>query len=92
MKTDIGIDTGVCVANMAVLILVFCFGFIYAQNVPFGFNYQGVASDNNNIPYKDKNISLEISIINDIVGNVVYKEIHRNVKHDLKFPARPKTG
>ena len=25
MKTDIGIDTGVCVANMAVLILVFCF-------------------------------------------------------------------
>ncbi len=62
------------------LILVFCFGFIYAQNVPFGFNYQGVASDNNNIPYKDKNISLEISIINDIVGNVVYKEIHRNVK------------
>ena len=25
MKTDIGIDTGVCAANMAVLILVFCF-------------------------------------------------------------------
>ncbi len=62
------------------LILVFCFSFCYAQNVPFGFNYQGVASDNNNNPYKEKNISLEISIINDVVGNVVYKEIHRNVK------------
>jgi hypothetical protein len=61
-------------------IFVFYFVLSNAQNVPFGFNYQGVASDNNSNPYKDKNISLELSIINEVVGNVVYKEIHRNVK------------
>jgi hypothetical protein len=62
------------------LIFVFYLVISNAQNVPFGFNYQGVASDNNSNPLKDKNISLELSIINEVVGNVVYKEIHKNVK------------
>ncbi|HRG40225.1 MAG TPA: collagen-like protein [Saprospiraceae bacterium] len=64
------------------LTLVFVFYVLIsnAQNVPFGFNYQGVASDNNSNPLKEKNISLELSIINEVVGNVVYKEVHKNVK------------
>ncbi|MBK7637045.1 MAG: hypothetical protein IPJ13_24295 [Saprospiraceae bacterium] len=38
------------------LTLVFVFYVLIsnAQNVPFGFNYQGVASDNNSNPLKEK--------------------------------------
>ncbi len=65
------------------IIFIFYVVLSYAQNVPFGFNYQGVASDNNNNPYKDKNIRLELSIINDVVGNIVFKEIHNVKTSDL---------
>ncbi|MDF1696069.1 MAG: tail fiber domain-containing protein [Saprospiraceae bacterium] len=47
-----------------------------AQNVPSGFNYQGVARDQDDNPYLDQIISLEISIVNANTGNTPYRETH----------------
>lgn len=61
------------------LILIFLLNNVYTQNVPFGFNYQGVARDASGNPYTNRKISLELSIINEIAGNIVFKEIHEDV-------------
>ncbi|MBK8548463.1 MAG: collagen-like protein [Saprospiraceae bacterium] len=64
------------------LFLLFLWNLVYAQNVPFGFNYQGVARDANGNPYTNRPISLELSIINENAGNIVFKEIHKDTTSD----------
>lgn len=58
------------------IFLLFWLNMVYSQNIPFGFNYQGVARDASGNPYTNRTISLELSIINENAGNIVFKEIH----------------
>ena len=53
------------------------------QNVPFGFNYQGVARDANGNALTNRNISLELTILNESAGNIVFRETHEVTTSDL---------
>jgi hypothetical protein len=64
------------------LFLLFLWNIVCAQNVPLGFNYQGVARDASGNPYTNRTISLELSIINENAGNIVFKEIHQVATSD----------
>lgn len=56
---------------------------IYAQ-APQAFNYQGVARDFAGTPISDKNISLQIAILQGSAnGTEVYKELHNTTTTDL---------
>jgi len=49
---------------------------VYCQGVPQGFNYQGVARDQADQPYTNKNLGIRISIINGTNNAIVYSEAH----------------
>jgi len=51
-------------------------GQLAAQAVPAGFNYQGVARDQADQPYTNKNLGIRISIINAANNAIVYSENH----------------
>lgn len=58
-------------------ILFFCVMGTLAQ-APKGINYQGVARDNEGIPYASKAIAVRISILKDAAdGETEYSEIHK---------------
>ena len=56
---------------------------LFAQP-PQAFNYQGVARDLSGAPLANKNIGLQISILQgSMTGMVVYKEVHNTITTNL---------
>jgi len=58
------------------IILLVIYSGLIAQTVPQGFNYQGVASNDSNEPYLNKNLGIGISIIDNANNSIVYSEGH----------------
>ncbi len=64
--------------QLFLLLVMFCLNLtiLQGQNVPQGFNYQGVARDADNNPYANINLSIRMSLLKDGTNAIVYSESH----------------
>ena len=75
------------IAILSVLIFIIPVNESFSQQIPEGFNYQGVARDDSGYPIADKDIIVEISIYAGIPDNDLLKwqEIHELKTNEAGF-------